>query len=180
MTPVLLNMVFAMASFLVISKLCHFCAAGELKLSNQKGVSIIEMITVLGLIGISTGIATANLKTLSSDIQNASSEVQGFIKQARARAIASTMAYRVVTPDDGHLAVEFSRSCNDATTAFQREGSLQLELPAQIRINPIADLCFSPRGISSYNAWISLSTRDWTKYASLEVGLAGSVKTHRW
>lgn len=180
MTPVLLNMIIVMASLLAISRLYHFCAARELKFSSQNGVSIIELITVLGLIGIFTGVAAANLKTLSSDIQNATSEVQGFIKQARARAIASTMAYRIITPDDGHLAVEFSRSCNDASDDFQRESSLQLELPAQIRINPIAGLCFSPRGISTYNAWISLSTRDWTKYASLEVGLAGAVKTHRW
>lgn len=144
---------------------------------SQQGISILEILVTLGILSIVLGIAAINLRPLSNDASNAASETAGFLRQARARAMATTSAVRVVYVSPTHLRTEAAPNCNTASGWADARLNLTLN-EARVVGTWVTDdtiVCFSSRGFTTNNITVGLQDRD-NRTAALEILLGGGVE----
>ena len=141
---------------------------------NEAGITLLEMLVVLAIIGISVGAATLNLAPLGSPLQAGTSLVEGFMRQARLNAIATTSAYRVRPTSIYKLGAETADSCT--ASSWTTDNSMKLDLPAEVELDSTAwSVCFSSRGISAGNVVIGLH-HDTFGDIDVEVLLGGTTR----
>jgi hypothetical protein len=135
---------------------------------------------VLGTMSLMMSVAAANYKVLDDPMDNATSQMTGFIKQVRARAISSTTAYRLELVGDNTIVAKTSASCSDAAEDFATDSKLALTIEKDVRISSgLIDICFSPRGLANWNWWITITERqDPLEWRNLEITLGGTVMVH--
>ena len=135
---------------------------------------------VLGTMSLMMSIAVANYDVLDDPMDNATSQVTGFVKKARARAIASTTAYRLELVGDDTIITKTAVSCNEPYEDFVTDAALTMTVESEIHItNGMIDICFSPRGLANWNWWITLAERaDPMEWRDLEITLAGAIMVH--
>lgn len=119
------------------------------------GVSLVELLVALALMGLALGIAALNLRPLSDPLQDALVQTEGYLKQVRAKAMATTSGYRVQVDPTG-LRASYAPSCR--ASSFTEDTALRLDLPEGVRLQarwgPSGDafasgdwFCFSSRGL---------------------------------
>jgi Tfp pilus assembly protein FimT len=143
-----------------------------------RGISILEILVTLGVLGIVLGIAAINLRPLSNDASNAAAETAGFLRQARARAMATTSAVRVVYVSATRLRTETAPNCNAASGWSDARLNLNLEQGARLISNWNSNdtvVCFSSRGFTNSNITLNLQDND-GRTAALEILLGGGVE----
>ncbi len=132
------------------------------------------MLIVLGMMGILMGIGATNLAVLDNPLQNATNEVAGFLKQARARAVSSSTAYRVYPTNARQLVAEFGLSCDDPSP--QLDVNLHLDLPKGVSIPDTNwEICFTSRGLATSSPTLYFYGPDYAT-KSVEVFLGGAVR----
>jgi Tfp pilus assembly protein FimT len=135
---------------------------------------MIETLVVLSLIAISLGYAVSNLNQYNDPLQNGSAAIMGYIKQARARAVARTMAYHIAPSSSTRILSSSSSSCSDMT--LTADNTLTLDLPSSTSLPDTSwSLCFTSRGLSDSNLVIDVQDQDGNT-RSLEVVLGGAVR----
>lgn len=118
-------------------------------------MTLIEALVVLALIGIILAVAALTLRPLESPVDTATSLMEGFLRQARLNAIASTKAYRVTPGTSSRLAAASASSCS--ATTWTSETSMSLTLPSGVTMSPSSwQVCFSSRGVSGNNVIVTL------------------------
>ncbi len=142
---------------------------------KPRGLSLVELLVVLGVLGIALGISALNLRLFSNPLQDAWVQTEGYLKLVRAKAMATTSAYRV-KQQNGRLVAEYAERCN--STSFTLDASLHLELPQGVSLStgngqPV-EICFSSRGYSDRN--LVLVFRKEVQERRLEVLLGGGVR----
>jgi len=139
----------------------------------------------LKALGILAGIAFINFRPLGNDLHNATTELAGYLRQVRARAMATTSAYRVVVVSNTELRAEHARACAD--TSWTHEPRLRLQLREGVTMSGIPAVgerlvCFTSRGITgitqgSQNPRVTLrDARGNTRQVEVYVG--GAVVIH--
>ena len=142
---------------------------------SQLGMTLLEVLVALGLATIMSGIAVANLRQLNSESKNASAYMTSFIKQVRARAIASTLAYRIRPTSANYLISESSTTCSG--TIWSADSRNRLSLPLSTRLLDTSwDICFNSRGFPDGNLEISLREANGAT-DKVEVMLGGATRT---
>lgn len=121
-------------------------ATQPLKHSLQ-GYTLLEMITVVGIISIVVGIAAPSLLSLNKPLRDGVSQFKSHLSLVRSKAISSGKSYRIkpvsVTRSDykdsipRNFIVEYADSCG-ATTGWQRASQFDLDLPEKIGITDVA------------------------------------------
>lgn len=76
----------------------------------KAGITIIEVLVVVAVVGILAGIAALELRPLHNEAQAAANDFAGTVRQARARAMVTTSAYRVVYAAQDRVLVEWRTS----------------------------------------------------------------------
>lgn len=146
-------------------------------MKSESGLTIIEMLVTLAIVGIIAGIVALNLRPLSQDASNAANTIAAYLKQVRARAMTTTSAYRIIYVSDTELQAEWALSC--ASADWQPEQRFRHSLSGGAKmLNVTAGTiltCFSPRGISDSNTELSLKD-DRERFATLELFLGGGVE----
>ncbi|WP_337845322.1 prepilin-type N-terminal cleavage/methylation domain-containing protein [Thermus sp.] len=142
---------------------------------NSKGFSLLELLVVLGVLGIALSIAALNLRPFSNPLEDAWVQTEGYLKLVRAKAMATTSAYRV-EQSGNRLVAEYAARCG--SPSFTPDPSLVLELPQGVNLStgngsPL-ELCFSSRGYSDRN--LVLVFRKGAQERQLEVLLGGEVR----
>ncbi len=119
------------------------------------------------------GSAVSNIRKLDNPIENAATETLGFLKQIRARAMSSTLAYKVSPESTTRLRVQYSTTC---TGTMVSDNSLFLELPKTTSFAATNwNTCFSPRGLASANVTFAIQdVGDHLK--TIEVVLGGAAR----
>nr|WP_243093763.1 prepilin-type N-terminal cleavage/methylation domain-containing protein [Thermus thalpophilus] len=116
---------------------------------SGRGISLLELLVALAVLGIAGSIAALNLRPLYNPLQDSVSRTEGYLKQVRAKAMATTSAYRISLRQDGKgLEASYANKCNAST--FTTDLQLRLELPTEVTISirPAgASLCFNSRGL---------------------------------
>ena len=147
---------------------------------SNKGFTLIELLITVSILGVVLSIGALNLKPLNDDAQNAASQLGGFFKQTRAKAMSTTSAYRVdreTNSQTGQIRVyaERARRCNDTT--WVRDDRLQTELPKGVELGIVkwnGQPCFNSRGFVSNAITVKL-TDDRERVREVELLLGGAV-----
>lgn len=142
--------------------------------SGRGGFTLFELVFTIGLISVLLGVAVVNLRGLNSAADSGAAEVVGFLKQVRARAMASTSAYKVTPSGSGQLVVTFGNICSAATTS---DPSLRLKLPTGATfLSTSWNVCFNSRGFPDQSPTINLQDTNGVN-KSIQVYLGGAVRS---
>ena len=122
---------------------------------RQSGATLIEALVVLAIIGIAVGTSVLSLRPLASPIDTGTTLLDGFFRQARLNAIATTSAYRVSAATNNRLMAASASSCS--ATTWTTDPRLSLTLPNSVTMTSTSwQVCFSSRGITGSNVNVTL------------------------
>jgi prepilin-type N-terminal cleavage/methylation domain-containing protein len=120
------------------------------------GMSLIELLVVLAVAGIALGASTLYLRPMEAPLQTGAANLEGFLRQARGRALATTSAYRVTPSDSRNVEAEFASNCGAST--WTSDPGVTLVLPRQVAMTDTGwSVCFNSRGLADSNLVISLT-----------------------
>ncbi len=144
-----------------------------------QGFTLFELLITVSILGIVLGIGALNLKPLSGDLQNSTSNLAGHLKQVRARAMASTSAYRLVYVSPTQLRAEVSSKCSASSWTTDARFGFELERPVRLRAGAWnagdAVVCYSSRGLANASPVFTLQD-DKGKTRQIEVFRGGGVE----
>lgn len=138
---------------------------------QQAGFSVIEMMVVVGMLGIMSGFLAYGYKELDRPAENGALQTMGLIKKARAKALATTWAYKI-QPNGGGTGITSSYAKNCSAATWTDDAKLRLTLPQGVHFNSTGwTICFTTRGLTDSSATINISDANGlTKTVSLAAG----------
>lgn len=143
-------------------------------LKSQKGYTIVELLVVMAMMMSLMSIGVYNLRSLERPLKTGAAQLGGFFKQARAKAIATTSAYRVYALSTSQAAVTYGVNCDNASTNFDTD--LSYTLPNELEFTSTAwEVCFSARGIADDNITVTMEDKEGDT-SNVEVFLGGAVR----
>ncbi|MGC8968388.1 MAG: prepilin-type N-terminal cleavage/methylation domain-containing protein [Thermus sp.] len=116
-------------------------------MAKSQGLTLVELLVTLAVLGIALAIAALNLRPFYDPLSDATSRTEGYMKQVRAKAMATTSAYRI-SLSGNRLEAAYANTCR--SPSFTPDTSLQMELPQGVSatLTPSgAALCFTSRGL---------------------------------
>jgi len=123
--------------------------------SRAEGATFVELLVVLTLLGLVAGATAIYLKPMETSTRDGALQVEGFFKEARFKAMATTSAYRVRPETSSRLIAETAASCSSAT--WTADSSVSSDLPRDVTLGDTAwSLCFNSRGIASQNVTLTV------------------------
>ncbi len=138
----------------------------------ERGFSILELLTVLSVMGVLSGIAAFGFRELERPANNAATLLASTFKQARARALSSTTPFTVTASSSTHVIVTYGTSCSAGQTT---DTTLDLELPRGAYMNDTAwSVCFNTRGLADTS--LSIGVSDGGESKQVEVVLGGATR----
>jgi prepilin-type N-terminal cleavage/methylation domain-containing protein len=175
---------------------------------NYRGFTLIEMITVVAILGIILGFAIPSFLTLRKPLRDGVNQFTSQLALIRTKAIASNQAYRIkpkyttlteYVGENGYtniprsFVVEYAANCQvttvGGTNGWQRASQFDLDLPKEVGVTAATgaalnwNICYNNRGI--VNTSVNLTFADYqannrAKTASVIVrGLGGvRIKTY--
>lgn len=143
-------------------------------LSSTRGFTLFELLIVLAIGGILTGMASYQLKELDNPAQNSAAQIMTFLKKSRAKALATTYAYRI-RPKSNSTELEAHYAVSCSSTTFTLDSSLALKLPRTVTFNSNTwSLCFAPRGTLSTSTDIAVT--DPKRSVTVQVAMGGGMR----
>ncbi len=127
--------------------------------SAAAGVGMVELLSVLALVGVSVGMMVAYLKPVEAPLQTGGNSLVALMEQTRARSISTTQAHRVRPLDAETAIVEVADNCS--SVAWTLDPAIDLDLPDLVTLTATDwSVCFNSRGLSSENLVITLQHPD--------------------
>lgn len=121
---------------------------------NERGHTVINLLTTMALIGILSAAAVSNLKEMNDPLANASFSVEHFLRLARSSAISRTQAVQVAPSSRSTLIAASGDTCSSTMTAIS---SMTLALPRGAEfVATDWSVCFTKRGLADANTVFQL------------------------
>lgn len=140
----------------------------------MQGFTLLELLVSLTIVTVLAGIATFQLQKIHSSAESGATHLIGFFKQTRARAMATTSAYRVTAESTSKVIAERGTNCSAAS--WETDGQMILPLPSGVSLSGTSwNVCFSSRGMPDQNITVDLFDRD-GQFRSVEVMLGGNAR----
>jgi hypothetical protein len=144
------------------------------RIHGEAGITVLEVLVVVAILGLSVGVAALNLEPLETPLAAGVTLTEGFFREARLSAIASTSAHRVQPDSSLQLGVQQATSC--AASSWTTVADMKLNLPQGVSLADTSwSVCFTSRGISSDNVVITLQ-HDMYGSEQVEVLLGGTTR----
>ncbi len=141
---------------------------------GSRGMTLVEVLAVLAITAVFLTASAVYLRPFETPLRTGAQLVEGMMKQARAKAIASTTAHRVRPFNRTTLVVESARSCSSAAWTF--DPRMEVVLPVGVNLQETAwTVCFTSRGIASENLFMTLSHEQFGTQR-LELLKGGAIK----
>lgn len=143
------------------------------------GFTLIEIVVVLAIFAIVATFGALSLRGLQDPLHEAATNVAGLMKQTRAKAMATTSAYRVLVSSTNtrNLVTESAIRCSD-TTGWTADGALTSELPEGISMTVSQGslpTCFDSRGLGNQDLILTFTDAK-GRSMKVEVMLGGAVR----
>lgn len=114
------------------------------------------MLGLLTIAALLLSLSALYLTPMESDLGAGIALTEGFLRQTRATAMATTSAYRVRPTSNTRLVAETGSSCLGDT--WIADADLSLELPGDVALADTAwSVCFGSRGLASGAVTIGLA-----------------------
>ena len=139
---------------------------------SERGFTLTEVLVAMSLAAILSGMAALNLMELSDPAYSAASEISGYLKRVRAKALATTSAYTISASTTDTLIATFGNTCAGAQTD---EPELTLVLENADLTDVSWELCFTSRGFPNANVLIPV-VDSYSGNRTVEVLLGGSIR----
>ena len=148
----------------------------KLPIKEQFAYSLIELMVVLGLIGIFSAVAIANLREMQDPVKTGASQLASFMKQTRSRAMSATQAVLIRPQTVNQIIALRADVCS--AEHWQIDNRLTLPLPSGVALKEVDwELCFNSRGLPDDNIKIELFDLD-GRQRTVEVMLGGAVRVY--
>ena len=139
---------------------------------KDRGYTLIELMVTMVIATVIMGTAAFNFKELGSPVNDGAIQLAGLLRKARAKALASTLAYTISARSSTEVMAEFSTNCAAART---EDVALALALPSGASLSDTSwSICFSSRGLSNDSADIEI--REGASARTVQVTLGGGVR----
>ncbi len=145
---------------------------------NQKGITLIELLTVMVIIAIGAALTTPNIGgwLTSLRLRSATRDVVSMMRVAQIKAVSNNILYRVTFDTANNK--YFLENSQDSGITWTREGEDQA-LPSGVQFNTTLagnTATFNPNSTASASGNITLNnTKGSTKTVSL-LALTGRIK----
>lgn len=141
-----------------------------------RGFSLVELLVVLAISGILIGIATTSIAALNNPLINATAQTLGYLKQARAKAISTTMAYTVTAASPTRFQARFGPLCTSGS--LTTDPLMDIPLPRGASFTATNwSICFNARGLASTTQTLGLQDSQ-GHLKTVDVMLGGGVRTN--
>lgn len=117
---------------------------------SESGMTMVELLCAMGILGILLGIAVGGLKAIDRPLMDSTTSVDYFLRFVRTRAVASTKAMKVAPVSAKSLGVWSGDNC-DSTTVSVPSMSLDLR-PGCTMTDTSWSVCFDQRGFAKASA----------------------------
>ena len=135
---------------------------------------MIELLTVMALIGVVAGVYSLYLRPMEARLDTAASHLESQLRSARLKAMATTSSYRVAPLTDAVVIAQWAPTCSASDWTLDRR--LELELPRGVRLASTDwSVCFSSRGMTDVNASVTVTYPDYGT-RQVEVFLGGATR----
>jgi len=136
-------------------------------------MSILELLVVFAIVSILMGSAITNLAEIKDPLKDGISQALGFVKQVRAKALATTSAYTLKASGAERIVTTYGSNCTATQTA---DADLFLDLPNHVSMPDTSwSICFDSRGLASGAETFVLEDAD-GRNETIEVFLGGAVR----
>ena len=99
-------------------------------MSGQRGMTVVELLALLVILGIALSVAVMRLQPLASPVDSSTALLEGVFREARLNAIATMSAYRVSPANTTRLQGEKGASCSATTWSVDPSLSTALQPPS--------------------------------------------------
>ena len=141
--------------------------------TSERGISLIEVLVVVAVMGIGIAAAAPFLLPFEAPVESSANELAAFLRQSRARAMATTSSYRVYPQGRTRILTSYAPTCSPGPRTV--DPNMTLELPDDVELASSAwFVCFNARGVSSQNITITLDGDDYGS-EQVEVLLGGAA-----
>ena len=167
--------------------LCKYLIKYRQKAASNAGLSLIEIVVTIALLGLLAAFAAPAIKFGTNPLKDTSERISANIKLARSKAMAQTAAYRIRPLSVNQFIIEHANTCKDATwttaSAFVAE-DLALDNPTAL-VSAMVDgasvsntdwnICFNSRGTMDKTVKLTIKDVDTNRQRTLETFLGGTV-----
>lgn len=144
---------------------------------RESGMALIEMAATMAIMATVLSVGALYLKPMAAPLQTAADSLEGTLRGARAKGMATTSAYRVRPLGSQRILAETAARCS--STLWTTDPVLDTELPEGVTMTSSSwSVCFSGRGTSSDNLTIDLWHADHGS-RQVEVMLGGTTRVLR-
>jgi len=144
---------------------------------RESGASLLELLVVMLLITVATGIAGVYLQPAAAPLDSSAVLLERMFTSARAKATATTSAYRIAPVGPSRIIADYAQSCSDEIWTF--DTALELDLPDDVTLQDTSwSVCFSSRGAANANLVVSLQ-HPYSGLEQVEVYTGGAARVVR-
>ena len=141
---------------------------------SNSGFTIIEFIATLAIVTALSAIAFFNFNDYEAPSQSGASALMGFLKQGRAKALATTRAYTLAPYSTTRVTATYGST--GSSTTQTTDSLLILDLPSGAYLTDTSwSICYGTRGLSNDSADIEVT--DGGSSETVQVVLGGGVRT---
>lgn len=147
------------------------------KKSSAQGFTLLEVLVAMTISGVLLGIVSYQYLSLKNGVGFSAQNLAGSMKRVRSKALASTYFYTVKPTSTTKATVTYAGSCTAPAAQQQTDSTLEFKLDSPVAFSSLTwSVCFTPRGITTDSATITLQDTVSGLTKTVEVAIGGGMR----